>query len=98
MPRLPTIIAASPALVRALPFAIFAGLTAGQGQWGEASRYWFYLAKTFAGAGMLWAVRPFILEYKWKLSWASIVVGVGVFGLWVGLDGQIGRASCRERV
>ena len=86
MPRLPTAIAASPALVRVLPFVIFAGLTGAQGQFGEAARYWIYFAKTVAGAGMLWAVRPFIAELRWEFNPAAILVGVGVFGLWVGLD------------
>ena len=87
MIRLPTAIATSPTLVRALPFVIFVGLTSCQGLFGEASRYWIYLAKTLAGAGMLWVVHPLIAELKWEFTWASIGVGVGVFGLWVGLDG-----------
>ncbi len=86
MSRLPNLLATSPALVRALPFVIFAGLTACQGLWGEASRYWFYLAKTLAGVGMLWLIQPFISEFKWKFSWAAVAVGVSIFGVWVGLD------------
>jgi uncharacterized protein len=36
---------------------------------------------------MLWAVRPFIGEMRWKWSWEALACGVAVFGLWVGLDG-----------
>lgn len=86
MSRLPTLLATSPALVRAAPFVLFAGLTACQGLLGESSRYWFYLAKTILGAWMLWIIRPFIVELKWEFSWASLGVGVGVFGFWIGLD------------
>ncbi len=35
---------------------------------------------------MIWAVRPFILEMRWKLSWEAVAVGIAVFVLWVGLD------------
>jgi hypothetical protein len=77
----------SPIAVRVVPFAIFLLLTFAQGKFGEASRYWFYLAKTLAGAGMIWAVRPWIPEMRWKLSWSAVAAGLGVLGLWVGLDG-----------
>ena len=79
-------ITGSPLLVRVVPFAVFIALTACQSQFGEAGRYWFYLAKTVAGAAMLWAVRPFIAEMKWKITWEAIVVGVAVFIMWAGLD------------
>ncbi len=77
----------SPTLLRVVPFIIFLLLTFGQGQFGEASRYWFYFAKTFVGAAMLWAVWPFITEMRWKFSWEAVVVGIVVFVMWVGLDG-----------
>ncbi len=79
-------ITGSPLLVRVVPFAVFIILTACQSQFGEAGRYWVYLAKTLAGAGMLWAVRPFIAEMKWKISWEAVAVGVGVCVMWIGLD------------
>ena len=41
---------ASPLLARVVPFVVFVVLTFCQGQFGEASRYWFYLAKTIVGA------------------------------------------------
>jgi membrane protease YdiL (CAAX protease family) len=78
--------AASPLLVRVAPFVIFIALTFGQGQFGEASRYWFYLAKTLVGAWLIWEMRPFVSEMRWAMSWEAVVVGVGVFVIWVGLD------------
>src|SRR5262245_36803796 len=81
-------LANSPGLARALPFLVFLGLTFCQGKLGEASRYWIYLAKTLVAAWMLWSLRPMITEMKWKLSWEGIAVGVGVFALWVGLEGN----------
>ena len=53
-------LAASPALVRCLPFGVFAGLTLFQGELGPASRYWVYLLKTVIGAGLLWVTWPII--------------------------------------
>ncbi len=80
-------ITSSPTLVRVVPFLIFLLLTLCQGKFGEASRYWFYFAKTIAGAGMLWVIWPFIPEMRWKFSWEAVVVGVGVLVMWIGLDG-----------
>jgi uncharacterized protein len=77
----------SPGLVRAVPFLAFLGLTFCQGQLGPTSKYWFYLGKTLAGAWMVWALRPWIAEMRWRLSWPAFVVGIVVFGIWVGLDG-----------
>ena len=76
----------SPILLRVVPFFIFLLLTFCQGKFGEASRYWFYLAKTFVGAGMIWAIRPYVAEMRWKLSWEAMAVGIVVFVMWVGLD------------
>ena len=77
---------ASPTLARVAPFAIFLGLTFCQGQFGEASRYWFYLAKTIVGAWLIWEMRPLVSEMRWALSWEAVVVGVAVFAAWVGLN------------
>lgn len=79
-------LSSSPALPRVLPFAIFLGLTAAQGLFGEAGRYWIYAAKTFLGAIILWQVWPLVTEMRWRLGVAGIVTGVVVFALWVGLD------------
>jgi hypothetical protein len=59
-----SMITGSPVAIRVVPFAAFLVLTAGQGRLGEHSQYWLYLAKTVAGAGMIWAARPFIQEMR----------------------------------
>ena len=81
-------IGASAIAVRVLPFAVFVGLTALQGQFGEGSRYGLYLGKTLVGAWMVWVWRDRLPECRWAFSWEALVVGVAVFGLWVGLDGR----------
>lgn len=77
----------SPIVVRVAPFAIFVALTFAQGQMGEASAYWFYLAKTIAGAWLIWEMRPFVSEMRWTVSWEAIAMGVAVCVMWVGIDG-----------
>jgi CAAX prenyl protease-like protein len=76
----------SPVLARAVPFVVFLVLTSFQGSMGEAGRYWIYLAKTLVGAWMVWELRDVIAEMRWAFSWEAVVVGVGVFVVWVGLD------------
>ena len=76
----------NPMLARVAPFVIFAALTALQGQFGEASKYWIYLGKTLVGVWLLWAIWPVIPEMRWKISWEAIVVGILVFVMWVGID------------
>ena len=78
----------SPVALRVTPFVLFILLTAAQGRWGAASAYWVYLGKTVAGLGMILAVRPFLAEMRWALSWEAVVVGVGVFAVWVGVTGE----------
>jgi len=78
----------SPAVARVAPFFIFVLITAAQGKCGAASAYWFYLAKTLTGAWLLWALRPVIAEMRWAFSWEAVLVGVGVFALWVGISGE----------
>lgn len=78
----------SPALARALPFVIFLALTTCQGRFGEGSRYWFYLAKTIVGIWLVWVMRPAVAEMRWAFSWEAVAAGVGVFLIWVGLDGH----------
>lgn len=73
----------SPVTARVLPFAVFVLLTACQGYSGEAGKYWFYVAKTVVGAGLILAMIPAVTELKINLSVASVVVGVAVFGVWV---------------
>ena len=76
----------SPVAVRVAPFLIFLALTACQGKFGAASAYWFYFAKTLVGAWLIWAMRPFVSEMRWAISREAILIGVGIFTLWVGLD------------
>ena len=78
----------SPLAVRVVPFVVFLLLTGAQGKLGVESAYWFYLAKTLVGGWMIVAVWPLIRELKWAFSWEAVVVGVGVFVMWVGLEGR----------
>jgi hypothetical protein len=77
----------SPWAARVVPFVIFVLLTFGQGNFGAASAYWFYLAKTLIAVWLIWEMRPLVSEMRWAISWEAVLVGVAVFGLWVGLDG-----------
>ncbi len=88
----------SPEYARVAPFVIFVILTALQGQLGEDSRYWLYLLKTLVGAWMIWEIRPFVQEMRWKLSWQGVAVGVAVFVIWVGLDNHYPRLAEAESV
>jgi CAAX prenyl protease-like protein len=81
----------SPTFLRVAPFFVFLVLTSLQGQFGEASRYWFYLAKTIIGAAMLIAIWPLISEMRWKVSIEGVLVGILIFAVWVGLDGLYSR-------
>ena len=76
----------SPVWVRALPFLLFAGVTALQDSFGATGRYWVYAAKTLMGAGLTWLVWPLARELRWNFSREAVLVGVGVFVLWIGLD------------
>ena len=73
-------------MARVAPFIIFLLLTFCQGQFGVASAYWFYLAKTLAAIWLIWEMRPLVSEMHWALSWEAVVIGVGVFVMWIGLD------------
>ena len=77
----------SPMVARVGPFVVFVALTALQGQLGEASRYWIYGVKTLVGAALLWMVWPWVQEMRWRGSWEAVAVGIGVWAIWVGLDG-----------
>jgi uncharacterized protein len=76
----------SPLMARVAPFGIFLVLTFCQGQFGVASAYWFYFAKTLVAVWLIWEMRPLVSEMRWAVSWEAIIVGVGVFVMWVGLD------------
>ena len=83
----------SPLTPRVAPFFIFLILTAGQGYFGPASSYWFYLAKTVVGLWMIAEVWPLVPEMRLAVSWEAIVVGIVVLVMWVGIDGYYPKLS-----
>jgi CAAX prenyl protease-like protein len=78
----------SPAVARAAPFVIFVLLTALQGKFGAASAFWIYFVKTLVGLWLVFEMRPFVAEMHWAFSWEAVVVGVGIFVIWVGISGE----------
>jgi CAAX prenyl protease-like protein len=81
-------LSSSPTVVRVAPFVIFVLLTAAQGKFGPASAYWFYFAKTLVGLWLVFEIRPLVAEMRWAFSWEAVLVGVGVFAVWVGISGE----------
>jgi hypothetical protein len=79
---------AGSAAARVAPFVIFLVLTFFQGEFGASSAYWFYFAKTITGAWLVWEMRPFVSEMRWAISWEAILVGAGIFAVWVGISGE----------
>ena len=75
-------------VARVAPFVIFLLLTTCQGQFGDSSRYWFYLGKTLVGVWLIWEMRPFVKEMRWAFSWEAVVVGIGIFAIWIGISGE----------
>jgi len=86
MRRLREKLEGDPVWARVLPFVLFAGLTLFQGQFGPASNYWVYFAKTLLGVALVWLIYPIVAELRYQVSVAAVVVGVGVFVMWAGLD------------
>lgn len=86
MKRLRALLEQSPVIARVLPFVVFVLLTACQGLFGEAAKYWFYVAKTIVGAALVWAMIPVVAELRPNLSLGAVVVGVAVFGVWIGTE------------
>ena len=76
----------SPTAARIVPFILFILAPIPQDLFGPEYRYWFYMAKTILGAWLVWETRAFVSEMRWVISWEAIVVGIGVFVMWVGLD------------
>lgn len=76
----------SPATARVLPFVVFVLLTACQGLSGETGQYWFYVAKTVLGAVLVCAMVPIVSELRVNLSLAAVLVGLAVFGIWIGTE------------
>jgi len=86
--RLRKILSRSPVVARVAPFVIFVVLTGAQGRFGPASAYWIYLAKTLAGVWLIFEMYPLVPEMRWAIGWEAVVVGVGIFALWVGVSGE----------
>jgi CAAX prenyl protease-like protein len=78
----------NPVTARVAPFVLVVLLTTAQGQFGPASAYWLYLLKMLAGLGLIFAVRPLVAELRWAFSWEAVVVGLGVFLVWIGITGD----------
>lgn len=78
----------NPLQARVVPFVIFCILTFCQGKLGAASAYWFYFAKTLVGIWLIFEMRPHVSEMRWAISWEAVVVGILIFGIWIGLDGH----------
>lgn len=76
----------APIGARIVPFILFILAPVPQALFGEEYKFWFYLAKTLLGAWLVWETWPFVKEMRWAISWEAMVVGVGVFVMWVGLD------------
>ena len=85
--------AESPEFARAAPLMIFVVFTALQSQFGAGSEFWVYVIKTLVGAWLVWEMRPYVQEMRWKCSWEAIAVGVVIFLVWVGLDGHYPRLT-----
>src|SRR5204862_4950355 len=83
---LPRSIRESPALIRVFPFGLFLLLTFCQDAFGGVARYWFYFGKTLMGAWLIWEMRHYVEEMRWKVSVPGIVVGLLAFAIWVGLS------------
>ena len=83
----------SPELARIAPYGCYAVLTLFQDEFTPAGRFWFYIIKTLLGAWLIWEIRPFVKEMRWRLSWEAVVTGVGIFAIWVGLDGHYPRLA-----
>ncbi len=79
--------ATSPHYPRVAPFVVFWVLT----QFQPASKYWVYVFKTLLAVWMLWESREFVPEMRWRFSAEAVLVGVVIFGVWVGLDGYYPR-------
>lgn len=86
---------------RVIPFVAFVLLTFFQGYVPEPGQYWIYLAKLLVGGWFLLLAGRAIPELRWNVSWEALVIGFGVFVLWVGLDPllqQLGWANSYPKI
>lgn len=85
-----------PAFPWVFPFALFMAFLAAQSLGPEAV-YWIYPIKTLAaGAALVWIWPRIRGEWNLKTPLASVIIGVGVFFLWVGLEGVLPRMGKAE--
>jgi uncharacterized protein len=76
----------TPTIARVAPFLIFAAVTSAQGLFGDEAKYWFYVVRSIVGAWLIWAVWPVVKEMRWTISVQAVLVGIGIFVVWVWLD------------
>jgi uncharacterized protein len=81
----------TPVAARVAPFFIFVALTACQDIFGDASKYWLYVGKSFVGLWLIWAVKPVVPEMRWTVSFEAIGVGVAVIVVWIAADPYYGK-------
>jgi CAAX prenyl protease-like protein len=77
---------ASPISARFFPYALIIALTFIQDAPEGPLRYWLYLLKMLTGLWCIWEMRAVVSELRWAISWESVLVGVLVCVIWVGLD------------
>lgn len=76
----------SPTALRVVPFVVFVAPLYLQDLFGVQAPYWMYALRTLLGVGLVAWMLPLVKEMRWALSWEAVLVGILVFGLWVGLD------------
>jgi exosortase E/protease (VPEID-CTERM system) len=54
---------------------------------------WFYPLRLFGALAALWVYRARYKDLDWRVGMLSVLVGVGVFALWLGLDRLAGAGS-----
>lgn len=77
---------ARPDKARALPYILFVLPIYLGGKFGTDSFYWVYFGRTLLGALLIWILWPLVKEMRFAFSWEAVVIGVGVFLMWVGID------------
>lgn len=75
-----------PDRARAIPYILFVLPIYLGGKFGFESFYWVYFGRTLLGALLIWIIWPLVREMRYKFSWEAVVVGIGVFVMWVGID------------
>jgi exosortase E/protease (VPEID-CTERM system) len=54
---------------------------------------WFYALRFVAAVATLWFFRDQLRKIDWRCGWLGVAAGIGVFGLWVGLDALYGTPA-----